>query len=368
MKNKIIILSYDYPPSNGGIARLTSEIAKGIVPYFEKVLVLTMANKSEQRSYDQNKDIETIRFSARRIKTEIEAVKYLKSIKNKNEYFLLCGLWHPEATLAYVSGFKEINVLTHGTELLYGTSKFRKYFWLKIYAKWILTKTNIIANSAYTAVLSKKVAPDASVTTLPLAVNHNYFFPNLSKKNNKLIIGTVSRIIKFKGHDFVLKVISNLSKEDKAHVEFHIAGTGPYLVNLNKLVKEYKLDDIVKFKGFVPDEELKDFYANLDLFILATRQNDNSTQIEGFGLVFLEAQSCGVPVIGTNTGGIPSAVEHGNGGWLIEQDNEEELSSLLKYLISNRQILVEQGGKARKRIVEKFTWRKYNNQLFSILI
>ena len=366
MKNKFIIISYDFPPSNGGIARLTSEITNGANKYFDKILVLTIEKKGLQLIY--NKNIDIIKLDSQRIKAEIEAVKYLKSIQNKDEYFLLCGLWHPEATLAYIAGFRKINVLAHGTELLYGSSKFRKYFWLKIYARCILNKTNIIANSSYTAYLSKKVAPDATVTTLPLAVNHNYFIPGSCKKNHKLIIGTVSRILKFKGHDFVLKTIFNLPQEYKEKLEWRIAGKGPYLESLKALATKYSLKDIVKFKGFISDEELKDFYSNLDLFILATRQNNNSTEVEGFGLVFLEAQSSGVAVIGTNTGGIPSAVENGNGGWLIDQDNEEELSSLLKYLIDNRKILLEQGNKARRRVVENYTWEKYNNQLFSTLI
>ena len=127
------------------------------------------------------------------------------------------------------------------------------------------------------------------------------------------------------------------------------------------------LQELVKFKGFLPDEILSDFYAGLDVFILATRESPKSSNIEGFGLVFLEAQACGVPVIGTNTGGIPSAIAHENGGWLIAQDNEQELTALLKNLIDNPKILQEQGLKARLRVEEECTWDLYCEQLFKIL-
>ncbi len=368
MINKtLLIFSYDFPPSNGGIARLTYEIAIGAVNKFEKVIVITRKNTSSQKPYNFNDNIEVKYLPSKRGKTELSAIKYLSAIKNKEEYYLLCGLWHPEVILAKLSGFKNINVLSHGAELLSGASKFRKMFWLPVYAKRMLNKVNIIANSEYTAKLNRRVSPKATVTALPLAVNHKYFKPNQTQKNKKIILGTVSRVLQFKGHDFVLRVLNNLSKEYKEKMEWHIAGTGPYLNKLKKEVENLKLEKIVKFKGFVPDKELPYFYNSLDVFVLCTRQTANSNQVEGFGLVFLEAQACGVPVIGTKSGGIPSAVKQNNGGWLIEQDNEIQLANQIKILIDNPLILKEQGVKARKRVERSCTWDIYCQQLFNIL-
>lgn len=368
MKNKkLLIFSYDFPPSNGGIARLTSEIANGALNKLDRVVVITRKIKNPQRRYNFNDNIEINYLPSKRGKTELAAIKFLSAIKNKNEYYLLCGLWHPEVILAKLAGFKNINVLSHGTELLHGNSIFRRKFWLPIYAKWILKKTNIIANSDFTARLSKRVAPNARVTVLPLSVNQNYFKPILNKENKKFILGTVSRILQFKGHDFVLRVIKDLPNEYREKLEWHIAGTGPYLSKLKEDVENLKLEKTVKFNGFVPDNELPIFYNSLDLFVLCTRQTLNSNQVEGFGLVFLEAQACGVPVIGTNIGGIPSAVKNNNGGWLIEQDNEKQLADQIKMLMDNSEILKEHGYKARSRVEQFCTWDIYCKQLFNIL-
>jgi phosphatidylinositol alpha-1,6-mannosyltransferase len=367
LKNKkLLIFSYDFPPSNGGIARLCNEIANGMFVEYIEIIIVTRKKEGPQQTYHNNA-YTIIELPTQRLKCEWEAYTLLKSIANKQDYHLLCGVWHPEATISRLAGFKNINVLTHGTELLHGEKSFRKYFWMPFYAKSILNKTNIIANSAYTAKLSRKIAPKATVTALPLAVNHTYFKPKKDKKNKKIVIGTVSRILQFKGHDFVLKVIHSLPQSYKNKVEWQIAGTGPYLKTLKKDVERLGLQEFVKFKGFLPDETLSDFYANLDVFILATRESRASTKIEGFGLVFLEAQACGIPVIGTNTGGIPSAIAHKNGGWLIAQDNEQELTELLKNLIDKPIILREQGLKARLRAEEECTWELYCQQLFKIL-
>lgn len=366
-KRNLIIFSYDFPPSNGGIARLTYEIAIKAADVFNQTIVLTRKKTGPQKPYNLSGKINIVELPSKRISTEVAAIKYLTALKSKEDYYLLCGLWHPEALLAKLAGFKKINVLTHGTELLSGPSLFRKIFWLTVYGRWILNSANIIANSKYTAGLSHKVAPKASITALLLAVNHNYFKPNAARKNDKIIIGTVSRVLQFKGHDFVLKTISNLPQHYKDKIDWYIAGTGPYLPVLKQDVSKYGLDETVKFKGFVPDSELADFYANLDLFILMTRENPDSTQVEGFGLVFLEAQSCGVAVIGANTGGIASAIEHGNGGWLLEQDNEKELSELLISLINKRAIIQQEGTKARERVVKNCTWEIYTSELFKTL-
>jgi phosphatidylinositol alpha-1,6-mannosyltransferase len=366
MKSNLLIFSYDFPPSNGGIARLCYEIAQGMHSKYDEVIVLTRVKDGPQRPYDEG--LFKIKYlPSKRLICELMAWWYLLTLKNKKYYTLLCGVWHPEATISRLAGFKNINVLTHGAELLHGEQSFRKYFWLPMYAKWILNKTNIIANSVYTANLSQKIAPKATFTALPLAVNHTFFKPKKDKKNKKIVIGTVSRILQFKGHDFVLKVIHSLPQSYKNKIEWQIAGTGPYLKTLKKDVERLGLQKFVKFKGFLPDETLSDFYANLDVFVLATRESRLSTKIEGFGLVFLEAQACGIPVIGTNTGGIPSAIAHKNGGWLIAQDNEQELTELLKNLIDKPIILREQGPKARLRVEEECTWELYCKQLFKIL-
>lgn len=369
MNKKLIIFSYDFPPSDGGIARLCHEISVRATAYYKEVIILTRKKAGDSILYNKNGDIKIIEANNQRIKCEHDCYKYLKSIKNKNEYDVLCGLWHPEATIALAAGFKNIFVLAHGAELLGGKSLFRRYFWLPIYCNYVLRSVKaVIANSSYTGQLVKNTSKGANTTALPLAVNHTFFKPQNNKTTDgKLSICSVSRIHKFKGHDFVIRTISGLPEEFKNKIRYNIAGTGSYLPELKRMVNELDLNDIVKFHGFVPDKELPSFYNNNDLFILCTRESKDSENVEGFGLVFLEAQSCGIPAIGTRTGGIPDAVKPGDGGWLIGQDNTEELSEIIKTLIDDRKIVTEMGKKARERAENKSTWDIYCENLFKIV-
>jgi phosphatidylinositol alpha-1,6-mannosyltransferase len=84
-------------------------------------------------------------------------------------------------------------------------------------------------------------------------------------------------------------------------------------------------------------------------------------------LVFLEAQACGIPVVGTRTGGIPDAVKEGEGGWLIEQGDVAALSRFLSRLVDDPTEFVEAGKRARNRVVQQCTWEHYMRQFIASL-
>jgi phosphatidylinositol alpha-1,6-mannosyltransferase len=366
---RLILFSYDFPPSNGGIARLCLEIANGMNIYYNSVTVLTRKQEGESFPYNL-KEVEIVALPTKRLVCELKAIHFLRKLKNKEQYDILCGTWHPESTLALISGFKNVFVLGHGTEFLSANSFFRKKIWLGYYANFILKKSKlVIANSNYTKGLIQSISTKSKNTALPLAVNHEFFKPDGSKKleSKKLKICIVSRIEQFKGHDFILNVIAQLPIEYRNVIEFNIAGTGVYANELVQLAKQLGIEDQVNFYGFVNDLDLPNFYTKNDLFILCSRENPDTISVEGFGLVFLEAQACGLAVIGTDTGGISDAIDHENGGWLIHQDNAEELRNLLISIIMDRTIITTMGTRARNRVLAGYTWEIYCSKLFELI-
>lgn len=366
---KLLLISYDFPPSTGGIARLCHEIVSNLQETYQQIHVLTIKKERVAIPYQDLKKVSITYLPAQRGKAEIKALQWLKQWPYKATTDVICGVWHPDAALAVLGGMKNIYVLAHGTELLAGASRFRKYLWHPLYAKWVLGKaTKVIANSHYTQDLVNSINPDANTIALPLGVNPNFFKPIPSKKEKgKLKLCTVSRILQFKGHDFILKTLENLPKIYREKIEWHIAGTGSYLQELKQLAQTSAIAKQVIFHGFVPDKDLPKFYNQHDLFILATREQPNSTSVEGFGLVFLEAQACGLPVIGTRTGGIPDAIDENQGGFLIEQDHEAQLQNLLIRFIDRPKYKEELGNRARKRVEDKANWQVYIHQLKQIL-
>ncbi|WP_299767282.1 glycosyltransferase family 4 protein [uncultured Dokdonia sp.] len=369
-KRNLLILSYDYPPSTGGIARLCHEITIGMSSFYDTITILTVDIPVTATPYSTTQ-VEIIRLPPKRIQCELATIRTIRKIKNKQSYDVICGIWHPEALLAFLGGMRNIYILGHGAEFLAGNATIRKRFWLPIYAKWVLGKAKkIITNSHYTKGLVTYIRPNARVEALPLAVNHTFFTPQESKQktdDDVIRFVTVSRVLKFKGHGFILKTFEALPEKVQSKIEWHIAGTGPYLNELKRMIDASPIKPQIHLHGFIPDAELPNFYNTKDVFILATREEETSNQVEGFGLVFLEAQSCGIPAIGTNTGGISDAIDAGNGGWLFEQDNREALQDILTSIIDTPELIDKQAIKARERVLQKSTWELYAKQLHKIL-
>ena len=359
MDNRLIILTFDFVPNNGGIARLCSEIRNQCIATGTPYQVITAVDGPPMD--------DVVRLPGRRGLSEWRMLRYVRR-HVKPDDVVLTGMFHPEGLLAQLGGCHRVYHLAHGAELLPGKSWFRHHVW-EHYRRWLLAKaTRVIANSHYTADLAKHCSPQAEVMALPLAVDTGRFRPTRPKHADGLLhLCSISRLEKFKAHDFVIETIASLPAEYRSRIRLEIAGKGAYRTELERLVEQHRLGDIVTFLGFVADDDLCDFYSRNDAFILCTREEPGNRNVEGFGLVFTEAQACGTPAIGTRAGGIPDAVSDGNGGWLIEQDNGSQLARLLMHMVDHPDEVARQGLKARARVSEQCTWDKYFKALTSIV-
>lgn len=359
---RIVLLSFDYPPNNGGIARLCggiiNELKNRSIPY----LVITNIR------FDTEKDKNIIRVTGRRGIVELKIFKLLIKSTCSSDDIIICDTWHPAGFLSILSN-RSTFILAHGAEFLSGIGFYRKFI-KPYYRKWVLCHSNgIIANSHYTENLVNKIMRGLHVIALPLPIDTNRFKPTVKKNDSDTIlrICSVSRLEQFKGHDFILLTVASLPEVYRKRLRLEIAGKGPFLESLIRLSHELKIDDIVTFCGFIAEADLCDFYSRNDIFILCTREDNKGHNVEGFGLVFTEAQACGTAVIGTKIGGIPDAVLDGQGGWLIDQDSKTELSNLLKKLIDNKLYTQNEGIIARKRVEKDYKWSDYLDKILEFV-
>jgi phosphatidyl-myo-inositol dimannoside synthase len=367
-RDGLLLFAFEYPPVSGGIARLCAEISAGLQRASVNARVLTQ----DCVPVPSTGGLPEARVTSKRPLREWRAFRWLRKMSSKTP--AVCGIWYPEGLIAWLAGTRPLIILAHGAELLAPESKWRRPIWKALQRRVLENASMVVANSDYTGELVSKVAPKAKVQVIPLAVDALRFAPkdrHAAKMkygvSGKSVLSTVSRICHYKGHDIALRAIASMSLDEREQIIYLIVGTGPYEPELQKLAKELHLESNVRWLGFVAESELPDIYAASDLFVLCTRDAPEERGIEGFGLVFLEAQSCGTPVVGTRTGGIPAAIEDGKGGWLIEQDDTSALTDIVRRLLHTPELFRQEGQRARQRVLAEHTWDHYMRHLTSAL-
>ncbi|MBI3255871.1 MAG: glycosyltransferase family 4 protein [Candidatus Andersenbacteria bacterium] len=169
-------------------------------------------------------------------------------------------------------------------------------------------------------------------------------------------IFTLSRLIPRKGIDLLIDALPYVDISMQKDLQVMIAGSGPEGDALKAQAKELGIENKVKFLGRVPDEDLPALYSHAKVFALTPRRE--AEDIEGFGIVYLEAAACGVPSIGTLVGGIPEAVIHNQTGILVQPDNPKAIAEALALLLNNEDKRKALGEAAKKRAYDEFRWSK----------
>jgi phosphatidyl-myo-inositol dimannoside synthase len=359
-QDELLLFAFEYPPVSGGIARLCAEIGSGLARDHINAQVLTQESDTPMLSHG----LPEVRVNRRRPIREWRAFQWLR--RQRRKMSIVCGVWYPEGLIALLAGIRPLIVLAHGAELLPPVQWWRRPLWRALQRRVLESANLVIANSEYTRELVSAAAPGARVETIPLAVDPERFAPgdreaakNKFGVSGKHVLCTVSRMYPYKGHDVVLRAIASLASDERERIVFMVVGKGPCEGSLRALAAELGVESNVRWLGFVAEDDLPEVYSASDLFVLCTRDAPEERSVEGFGLVFLEAQSCGTPAVGTRTGGISAAIKDGTGGWLIEQDDKEALTEIIRALVHSPEVFRAAGTQARLRVLEEHTWTRY---------
>lgn len=180
------------------------------------------------------------------------------------------------------------------------------------------------------------------------------------------VLLTVARLIPRKGHDVVLRALPEIARK-VPDVAYLVVGSGPEEVRLKSLADSLGVADRVRWAGSVAHQDAVDYYRAADLFVMPNRSMPNG-DVEGFGLVFLEANACGLPVIGGRSGGTPDAVSEGVSGYLVEPTSPGEVAERVLALLEDPDLSHRLGEGGRERVARDFTWTKTGSALREIAL
>jgi phosphatidylinositol alpha-1,6-mannosyltransferase len=149
--------------------------------------------------------------------------------------------------------------------------------------------------------------------------------------------------------DRVIEALPTLLSQHPG-LHYLLVGEGPYRAELGRLIAERQLSAHVTFAGLVSDAALAEHYAIADLFIMPHRQL-SSGDTEGFGVVFLEANACGLPVIAGMAGGASDAVQHEKNGLIVDGDDIGAIARAVTRILEDKELRarLRAGGLARAR-------------------
>lgn len=252
-------------------------------------------------------------------------------------------------------------VYAHGEEI----QLYRQLFPEKHAISFVYQHANrIIANSSFTLErLLQLGVKSNNVHLIYPGVDTKVFRPGLPvddwqhKLNlkGKRVLLTVSRLSERKGHDQVIRTLPKLLYKIP-NLIYLIAGTGTESDHLKNLSASLGLENSIRFLGYVEDQLLPSLYNLADIFIMPNRETV-SGDIEGFGMVFIEANACGKPVIAGKSGGTESSVIHAETGFLVDGTNLDEISDTVLMLFEDNGLLRELGQNGRERAVKEFDWK-----------
>jgi len=185
-----------------------------------------------------------------------------------------------------------------------------------------------------------------------------------SKKNFKII--TPANLLPVKGHKYLIEACSILIKKNIKNFKCFFYGEGLARKELEELIKRKSLNKYIKIPGLIPNERLIQMYKNneVDIVILPSINTKNGEH-EGIPVSLMEAMAYSIPVISTNTGGIPELLSNG-AGIMIEERNPKQLATAILKLIESKNLREKIGKQGRERVCKEFDIQKNTRKLLGL--
>ncbi|MEU2544804.1 glycosyltransferase family 4 protein [Streptomyces roseolus] len=217
-------------------------------------------------------------------------------------------------------------------------------------------------------------AAAARMVQLPPGVDEKTFHPGSGGAEVRARLGLtdrpvvvcVSRLVPRKGQDTLIRALPRILRQVPDAVLL-IVGGGPYEKELRRLAAETGVAASVRFTGAVPWSELPAHYGAGDVFAMPCRTRRGGLDVEGLGIVYLEASATGLPVVAGDSGGAPDAVLDGETGWVVRGESAEDTADRVTALLLDPELRARMGGRGRAWVEEKWRWDLLAERLRELL-
>ena len=377
VSSPVLFVTNDFGPRAGGIETFIIGLIERR-PFGQTIVYTSAQTNSEQ--YDAvwlaNYGVRVIRDRSKILLPTPRVAFHLKKIIRKEG--ITTAAFGAAAPLGLLSaGMKRAGVvrtvaLTHGHEV----------WWAKVFpfnlllrrigsTVDVLTYLGEFTRSAISKGLTAK-AQESMVKIAP-GIDVEHFIPtdatvlrNSLGLSDKKVIVSVGRLVHRKGQDRLIEAMPEILKSiPQAHLL--LVGEGPYREHLQTLVKKHNLEASVTFIGRIQYKDLPTYICVGDIFAMPSRSRLMGLEVEGLGIVYLEASSCGLPVLAGDSGGAPDALVQNETGLVVNGTDDQQIAKAAIKLLTNIELSKKMGLAGRQWIIDKWRWEIWSKDFEKLL-
>lgn len=270
------------------------------------------------------------------------------------------------------AGAQKIVALTHGHEVWW--AKVPPFSFAIRYMSKEIDAIAYLGNYTKSEVSKALSKSDKSkLVQIAPGIDVDHFVPTDSSQlraqlglTDKSVIISVGRLVHRKGQDKLIAALPAI-KAEIPNVHLVLVGVGPYQDYLEKMSAKLKVADCITFIGRINYAELPKYICLGDIFAMPSRSRFFGLEVEGLGIVYLEASACGLPVVGGKSGGAPDAVLAGETGVVVDGRNTVEIAEACIDLLSNPELCALMGANGRAWIIENWRWEIWASKYAALL-
>jgi phosphatidylinositol alpha-1,6-mannosyltransferase len=374
MNKKVLVLTENFPPVSGGSGRWFWELYSRLSKEQYLILADDVQGASE---FDSTHQLNILRIPLRSTEWGLKSIRGLKFywrvfwqirkiIKQHHITHLHCGRVIHEGVTAWllklIIGTPYL-CYVHGEDVETAATSGEHNLMVKQVCKHAEL---LICNSHNSANIVKRLnyGSDDKINVLHPGVDASLFVPSAADDEFKQQMGwqgrkviiTVGRLQARKGQDMMLRATA-LLKQQFPDILYAIIGRGECLESLKTLTAELSINEYVQFLTDVSDAQMIQCYQQSDMFILPNRTIGND--IEGFGMVLVEAQACGKPVIAGDSGGTKETMLINQSGLVIDCTDAQLISTMVAKLLTDPKSRLQMGKIGRKHVESELDWQAH---------
>ena len=377
VSNPVLFVTNDFGPRAGGIETFIIGLIQRR-PFGQTIVYTSFQENSAQFDADwlANYGVRVIRDRSKILLPTPRVALHLRGIIKKEG--ITTAAFGAAAPLGLLSasmkraGVVRTVALTHGHEV----------WWAKVFpfnlllrrigsTVDVLTYLGEFTRKAISKALSAraqsamvKIAPGIDVEHF-ISTDASSLRESLGLADKKVIV-SVGRLVHRKGQDHLIEAMPEILKNvPRAHLL--LVGEGPYREHLQNLVHQLKLESSVTFIGRIQYQDLPMYICVGDIFAMPSRSRLMGLEVEGLGIVYLEASSCGLPVLAGDSGGAPDAVIQNETGLVVSGTDNKEIASAAVALLTNLEASQKMGTVGRQWIVDNWRWEIWSKAFEELL-